>query len=154
MSISLREIVIEEIKPYTASDQPNITLSGPEVPLGPTGALAIGMAIHELATNAVKYGALSVPEGRINITWRFDQSGDTEDLVLDWVETNGPPVRAPARRGFGTTLIERGFAHELSGRSKLTFDPNGVRANLRAPVRVAAYGGHLAPKEQGRVPPA
>jgi two-component system CheB/CheR fusion protein len=137
--VSLREMLGEEIKPFAAQDFSNIVLEGPDVRLGPAGALAMGMAIHELATNAVKYGSLSTPEGMVNIAWRFEQGHGGPELILDWTEVNGPPVQPPTRRGFGTTLIERGFAHELSGRTTLDFDLKGVRASLRAPVGAAVY---------------
>jgi two-component system, chemotaxis family, CheB/CheR fusion protein len=139
LRVSLREMLSEEIKPFAAQDLSNIVLEGPDVRLGPAGALAMGMAIHELATNAVKYGSLSRPEGRVNIAWRFEQGQGGPELVLDWTEVNGPAVQPPTRRGFGITLIERGFAHELSGRTTLDFDLKGVRASLRAPVGAAVY---------------
>jgi len=139
LSVSLREVLSEEIKPYASQDRPNIVLDGPDIQLAPTGALAMGMAIHELATNAMKYGALSVPDGLVNITWCFQDASDGQELAVDWIEMNGPTVNPPTRRGFGTTLIERGFAHELSGRATLEFDPRGVRAKLRAPVGAAVY---------------
>jgi two-component sensor histidine kinase len=92
------------------------------------------MAIHELATNAIRYGALSVPEGIVTITWRFDYIGGEKQLVVEWVEANGPAVEAPGKRGFGITMIERGLAHELSGEAHVDFDAKGVRAMLRAPA--------------------
>ena len=106
----------------------------------------MGMAIHELATNAVKYGALSTPEGLVNINWRIEQVREGSELVVDWIEANGPPVRPPTRQGFGITLIERGFAHELSGRATVDFDLKGVRISLRAPVGTAVYGEQISQK--------
>jgi two-component sensor histidine kinase len=144
LRVSLREMLSEEIKPFATQDPSNIVLEGPDVRLGPSGALAMGMAIHELATNAVKYGSLSTPEGMINIAWRFEQGQGGPELVLDWTEVNGPVVQPPTRRGFGITLIERGFAHELSGRATLDFDLKGVRASLRAPVGAAVYAGQFS----------
>jgi two-component system CheB/CheR fusion protein len=135
--VSLGEVIAEELKPFMASDRTNIAINGPFVPLDPRGALALGMAIHELATNAVKYGALSVPEGDVAITWALERT-DNEQLVLDWTERNGPPVTAPTRRGFGRTLIERGIAHDLSGTVKLEFLETGLRAQVMAPLRPVA----------------
>ena len=132
--IQLQEIVAEELRPFMAGDRPNIRIEGPAVPLGPRGALALGMAIHELATNAAKYGALSVPEGDVTVTWTVERRGDHEHLALDWVEQNGPPVMEPGKRGFGTILIERGLAHDLAGEAKVQFLPGGVRARLSAIV--------------------
>jgi two-component system, chemotaxis family, CheB/CheR fusion protein len=135
LSVSLRDLLVEAIKPYTAREQSKVMLTGSEVRLKPAGVLAMGMAVHELTTNASRFGALSMPEGSIEITWRLEAS----ELVVDWTERNGPPVPASPRRGFGTTLIERGFAHELSGRAKLAFKSAGVQATLRAPLKVAVY---------------
>ena len=106
--VQLQEIVAEELRPFMAGDRANIRVEGPPVPLNPRGALALGMAIHELATNAAKYGALSVPEGDVAVTWTVERHGDAEHLALDWTERNGPPVAVPARRGFGTTLNRAG----------------------------------------------
>ena len=135
-SVELREVVAEELRPFMASDRTNVRIEGPPVMLDPRGALALGMAIHELATNAVKYGALSVAEGDVAVTWTLERNQDanSQQLVLDWVEQNGPPVTAPAKRGFGMTLIERGLAHDLSGQAKVEFLPGGVRASVRAPL--------------------
>ena len=135
--VSLGEVIAEELKPFMASDRTNIVISGPFVPLDPRGALALGMAIHELATNAVKYGALSVPEGDVAVSWALERTGG-EQLVLDWAERNGPPVSTPTRRGFGRTLIERGIAHDLSGTVKIEFLEAGLRARVMAPVRIDA----------------
>ena len=133
-SVSLREILDEETKPYAAKDHMNVTFDGPPVRLGPSSALAIGMAIHELATNAVKYGALSAHGGVIDLTWHFKQDPGGEMFVIDWRERGGPTVHAPARLGFGMTVIERGLAHELGGHANVRFNPEGVHATLCAPV--------------------
>ena len=85
-NVILAEIVAEELKPYMAKERANVLIEGPPVPLDPRGALALGMAIHELATNAVKYGALSVPEGDVAVTWTVERTGDDEHLMLDWIE--------------------------------------------------------------------
>ena len=143
LSVSLQEVLIEETKPYNDQNRSNFVMEGPKVRLKPAGALALGMAIHELATNAVKYGALSVPQGQVNIAWGLESVDGGQELVLNWREVNGPIVQPPRRRGFGTTLIERGFAHELSGRATLDFHPTGVHASLRAPVGAAVYDKQL-----------
>lgn len=133
--VQLEEIVTEELRPFMAGERAIIRVEGPPVPLDPRGALALGMAIHELATNAAKYGALSVPEGDVAVTWTMERHGDGEHLVLDWTEQNGPPVTAPTKLGFGTTLIERGLAHDLSGEARIEFLPGGVRASVKAVLR-------------------
>ena len=92
------------------------------------------MGFHELATNAIKYGALSSEAGRIDVTWRIDDGPDTSILDIEWRESGGPPVATPQRRGFGTRMIERGLAHELDGSCEISFDPGGVACHLRLPL--------------------
>ena len=132
--VLLRDVVMEEVKPFLAGEPPNIVVDGPNVPLEPRAALALGMAIHELTTNAVKYGALSVPEGDVGVTWRVERRLEEQVLVLDWIERNGPPVAAPDSRGFGMMLIERGLRQDMSAEVEVEFSPAGVRARLRAPL--------------------
>ena len=134
-SVQLQEIITEELRPYMDGDRANVHLDGPAVPMDARGALALGMAIHELATNAVKYGALSVPEGDVSVTWSVQSDNGEEVLLLDWVERNGPPVTEPTRRGFGSTLIERALGHDLTGEARIHFLPSGVHAHVRAPIR-------------------
>jgi two-component system CheB/CheR fusion protein len=133
--VDLRGIAAEQLKPFIAYSRSNVLLSGPAILVEPRAALALGVAIHELTTNAAKYGALSVDEGTVAVTWALDNGVEGENLVLDWVERNGPPVLPPDRYGFGMTLIERGLAHDLSGEVNVAFEPSGVRARLRAPLR-------------------
>jgi len=146
-SVSLQDVVLEELKPYTARSGSNAVVKGPEVLVEPQKALALGMSIHELATNAVKYGALSVAEGHVSVTWNVEHDADGSRLVLDWVETNGPPVQASDRRGFGMTLIERSLAYELAGHATVEFAREGLRARLVAslgsglPVQAAPAAG-------------
>lgn len=109
--------------------------SGPPVRLSPRMALSLSMALHELATNAVKYGALSTPRGQVGIAWSVaPASGATgvPRLSLSWTETGGPPVAVPTRRGFGSRLIERGLASELAGEAHIDFAPGGVVCRIEA----------------------
>ncbi len=106
-------------------------LAGPAIRLSPRTALSLSMALHELATNAVKYGALSVPDGRVRVSWAL-APGMAERLDLTWTEIDGPPVEPPTRRGFGSRLIERGLAAELSGEAAIRFEPAGVVCQIRA----------------------
>lgn len=107
-------------------------LSGLAVRLSPKTALSLSMALHELATNAVKYGALSTPDGRIQIAWGVAPEAGAPRLDLSWTERGGPPVKAPERRGFGSRLIERGLAAELAGAAVIDFQPEGVVCRIRA----------------------
>lgn len=107
-------------------------LSGPAVRLSPKTALSLSMALHELATNALKYGALRAPSGRVRIAWELTDGQGAERLRLTWTERDGPPVTPPAQRGFGTRLIERGLAAELSGSAAIEFRPEGVVCQIEA----------------------
>jgi len=89
------------------------------------------MAIHELTTNAAKYGALSSPGGRVDVTWSIDRAGTETMLRLKWKESGGPPVRPPARRGFGLNLLE---SHALGGDVCLEFAPPGLRCSISTPL--------------------
>ena len=97
-------------------------------------SLTVGMTLHELATNAAKYGALSTPQGEIAVSWRRETDECGRQLVLMWQERGGPEVEPPARRSFGTELIENGVAYELGGKAILEFDRTGVRCELRFPL--------------------
>ncbi|MDP1874479.1 CHASE domain-containing protein [Phenylobacterium sp.] len=124
---NLAELAQTELRPYGGLADDRIELRGPAVWLAPNTAVALGMALHELTTNAVKYGALSVPEGRIDLSWDLaERDADTERLTLRWRESGGPPVAPPTRRGFGTRLIVGGLAHQLDGDVALDFPPEGV----------------------------
>jgi PAS domain S-box-containing protein len=109
--------------------------SGPPVRLSPRLALSLSMALHELATNAAKYGALSIPAGHVRVSWVVTSpkdDGERARLALTWREHDGPPVSPPSRRGFGSRLIERGLAAELSGEAQIDFRPEGVVCRIEA----------------------
>jgi two-component sensor histidine kinase len=129
---SILDIVHSELAPYLAADDSQIEMAGPDISLAPNDALSLGLAIHELATNAAKYGALSTAEGRIAITWR---PISPEVAELNWRETGGPQVVAPEKRGFGRDLLEKIVAHELQSKVELQFHAEGVECTLQVPVR-------------------
>jgi two-component sensor histidine kinase len=131
---SLREIVAEAVAPYGNRREDRLHLSGPDVRLPPRMALALAMALQELATNAVKYGALSNEAGEIRIRWMLDHTTEPLRLCLRWQESGGPPVQAPKRRGFGTRLIERSLAQDLDGEVRIAFEPGGVTCTVDAPL--------------------
>ena len=133
-SIALRDVVLEEVRPFMVDGHEQVAIEGPAIRLSSRGALAFGMVIHELATNAAKYGALSAHDGAVGISWRVRWDGDDPRLEFDWVESGGPAVQPPAALGFGTTLIERSFPHELSGQASIDYAPAGVRVRLTAPL--------------------
>ncbi|MFK5595658.1 sensor histidine kinase [Methylobacterium sp. HMF5984] len=131
---SLTEVLENELSPYRTGPD-HITLHGPEVSLPPRHVLALGMTVHELATNAAKYGALSAPGGRVRVEWSVTtgESGMLR-LRLAWRESGGPPVAAPRRAGFGTRLIAGGVRRELDGEIDLDFEAGGVRCRLDVPL--------------------
>ncbi|MBW4022876.1 MAG: hypothetical protein HIU92_06985 [Proteobacteria bacterium] len=133
-TVALRDILMEELRPFLAGEHANIEISGPRVLLEPRAALALGMGLHELTTNAVKYGSLSVPEGRLRVAWSLEPNDGAAWLVMDWIEANGPQVSKPTRNGFGMTLIERGLRQDMSAEIHVEFLPSGVHAKLRAPI--------------------
>jgi signal transduction histidine kinase/CheY-like chemotaxis protein len=121
---NLDEIVAQAIAPYSGGHPSHFQVQGPQVRLSAKMALSIGMALHELATNAAKYGALSNDKGSVSIVWQTQSGG--RELKLEWAETGGPAVTAPRHKGFGSRLIERGLAQELGGETKIEYRPEGV----------------------------
>lgn len=132
---SLTSIVLEAMAPYRHEGENRVQILGDDVRLSPQMALALAMALHELATNAVKYGALSNETGEIEISWAVSPGAGGPHLHLAWTERGGPPVAVPTHRGFGTRLIERSLAQELQGRVQLAFEPMGLVCTLDAPVQ-------------------
>ncbi len=119
-----------------------IRVSGPPVRLASEALMALAMAFHELATNAAKYGALSAPGGRVEVTWRLPPGRG--ELELSWTEHGGPPIEAPpTRRGFGSGMLERGLARQLGGEVALEFPREGLRCRVRLPLsdRIAPEAG-------------
>ena len=133
--VSLAAIVMSELAPYEDADHPaRVQLHGEDRQLTPKIALAMSMALHELTTNALKYGALSLSTGRIEVSWKTVDSDAQPWLHLCWQELDGPVVQAPTSRGFGTRLIATGLAYELDGKVALDFAPAGVRCLIELPL--------------------
>ena len=135
---SLRDIVGQALEPYAGQGKQAFQVDGPEVRLSPRKALALALALQELATNAAKYGALSTTTGCVRISWALAEGGEQTRLRLRWEEAGGPPVAEPTRRGFGTRLLERGLAQDLGGTVEIAVTPGGVVCTLDAPVEVAS----------------
>jgi two-component sensor histidine kinase len=128
----IRAVIEVEVAPYTRDDGTAVNIVGPDIELAPNDALSLGLAIHELSTNAAKFGALSVAEGRVEIRWELSDEGLA---IVEWAEHGGPLVAARRNSGFGTDLIEKIVAHELRYPVDLSFEEEGVRCTLRVPVR-------------------
>lgn len=124
--------VIVEGAIQSHNDHGRIHVSGPEVRLGPKAALALSLSLHELCTNAAKYGALSVEFGRVEITWEVKGEGDAARLKFRWQESGGPVVKAPERKGFGSRLIEQSLADSLGDKARISYEPTGVIWSIEA----------------------
>ena len=133
-SADLHEIVTEALAAYRDGGGARIKIAGPVVVLPPQVALALSMALHELATNALKYGALSSRGGTVGVAWTLDDGDDGGRLNLVWTEQNGPPVQTPTRQGFGTRLINRSLAAELGGAVTIDFATTGVICSIQAVI--------------------
>jgi len=131
-TIPIRAVIEAEIQHFRSIGEHAIALDGPAMELAPNNALSLGLAIHELATNAAKYGALSVPGGEVSVRWELI---DNELAQIEWCERGGPPVSAACERGFGMELIEKVVAHELKQPVQIDFLPQGVRCILRVSIR-------------------
>jgi two-component sensor histidine kinase len=130
---TLREIALTELKPFAESRQPRFMLIGPPVELSADLAVPVGMALHELTTNAVRYGALSVPGGHVEVRWNVGETEGVRKLHLEWREFSGPPVEEPQRQGFGSTLLQRVLPMQCHAEVEVEYDPEGLRFYMDAP---------------------
>lgn len=132
---SMRELVRSQLGHYGDRVDSQIELSGETLQIPPDAAQHIGMALHELATNAAKYGALSTPDGKVRISWRVAPAADATPMChLAWEESGGPPVEPPSRRGFGRVVIERTVARALNGEVRVDYAASGLRWTLEFPM--------------------
>ncbi|MBA3666224.1 MAG: PAS domain-containing protein [Sphingomonas sp.] len=132
----LHDLIGAALEPFGVANgrTERFNIDGDNIRLLPKATLALGIAFHELATNAVKYGAFSNNAGTIGISWTIEPSPAGERLILHWREKDGPPVRPPSHKGFGSQVIERGLAHELGGSVKLEYPPEGVFCTVDIPA--------------------
>ncbi len=134
---SLRAVLEGELRPYRGRAE----LAGTDLALTPKAALAFSLVLHELATNAAKYGAFLNADGRLEISWEWQRpSGGRPELYFQWRERDGPPVTVPSRRGFGRTLIEQGLKHDLDGTVAMDFRPDGLVCELTIPEEAGRAG--------------
>jgi two-component sensor histidine kinase len=127
---NLHSLVMEELAPYRLTGTPRAKINGPEFVLEPRAAQAIAMVLHELATNAVKYGALSVPSGRLLVEWSRGEA----QLVIRWSEADGPAVKPPTHQGFGTRVIGSVIKTELAGQIRFDWNPAGLACEIAIPL--------------------
>ncbi len=133
---SFRELVDGAVAPHRWGNADRITVDGPDLQINPRAAQTLVLALHELVTNAAKYGALSRPEGMLSVIWAVSGVEEARNMTLCWSETLGPQLAgAPARRGFGSLLIEHTLAFELEGSAKLDFAPDGLKVQVELPLR-------------------
>jgi PAS domain S-box-containing protein len=130
--MSVRAVVRRAISPFAANEDA-ITLDGPDIALSAKQAFALSMAIHELATNATKYGAFSTSTGVVSVTWSISDA-DHSAFSLTWSEQGGPRVETPSRKGFGSRMIERMLAADFDGKVDIRFQPTGVICHLQGAI--------------------
>ena len=129
----LMSVVNATVEPHGGGHN-RFSIEGPFVPLTPATALTFTMALHELCSNAAKYGALMNSDGTVSIVWQVTRNGEESRLQLLWTENGGPTVRPPTRRGFGSRLIEKALAMELNGKVLINYEPSGVVCTIDAPL--------------------
>lgn len=130
-TVQLSEVARESLEPYLLEDRKRVLLDGPSVPLDPKTALALGIVFHELATNAIKHGALSNRDGHIAMNWVLQEG---ERIALQWQERGGPEVTPPSRGGFGSRLIRLEMTHELNGGVELLYEAGGLKVLMEFPL--------------------
>jgi len=150
--VELEELIRFQLSPFEDLIGSRVEFNGPPLLIPASAAQALGMAIHELATNASKYGAFSEPNGRVDIRWHFaDAQNDEQAFVMSWNERGGPPVAEPARRGFGTKVICLLTESSLNGTVELDYAPSGLFWRLTCPA-TALVDGSRAPATARGVP--
>jgi PAS domain S-box-containing protein len=131
---SLGELIRSQLSSYLDGNAVQVSIEGPAIALKPEAAQSLGLALHELAINAAKFGALSVPTGRVSITWIRREAAVDNAVELDWREQLGPKVKARRKKGFGTMVIERNLARALDAKVSMDFDPDGLHCNIVIPA--------------------
>ena len=133
-AVSFAHVLRSELGAFDDGSHERIVLSGPDVPLTSQLAVSLGMAIHELTTNAAKYGSLSVYGGKVEVNWSVTIGATRRTLSFDWVESRGPPVTQPQRQGFGSRLLAYVLPGQIQARSRIDFASNGVRVHCELPL--------------------
>jgi len=144
--VEIADLVRAQLAHFADLIGSRIAVQGPKLRLNPASAQAVGLALHELATNAGKYGALSTDAGRVDVRWGTD--GDA--LAMSWIEREGPPVSAPRRRGFGTIVMEAMAERSVDGKVDLDYAPSGLTWRLTCPAANALEPREREPNFRGR----
>ena len=134
LGAEMNAVITQEVSSFDNGGA--VTASGPRLRLNPRAALSIALVIHELGTNASKYGALSSPKGKISVTWQADRPGGEPTIALRWEELDGPAVSPPTSKGFGSMLIESSIAYELEGQARLDYRRDGLVCVISMPLRM------------------
>jgi two-component sensor histidine kinase len=142
-SAGLHDVVDAAMEPFGVANgrSERFSVTGDNIRFPPKAVLALGIAFHELATNAVKYGAFLGDTGCVRIAWAIEPGSNGDRLILTWREEGGPPVEPPSRKGFGSRVIERGLALELDGITQLDYRPEGVVCTIDIPAPQVARNG-------------
>jgi chemotaxis family two-component system sensor kinase Cph1 len=154
LGASVRSLVEDEISPYRTKGHPMVSVMGRDVDLEPKAAIMVSLCLHELATNATKYGALSVEDGAVAVSWSKTTRDGLAWLCVSWTETGGPTVVVPIRSGFGRTLLESAFAYDVKGRAVLEFRPSGVTCELAIPYDRVIERHNASRPKRVPLPPA
>jgi two-component sensor histidine kinase len=148
---AIRDLVGAQLAPFMREDGASLDMAGPDLMLKPDAVQNLGFALFELATNAVKYGALASPKGKVQVRWELiaAEDGGGPRVRFVWTETGGPPVKAPARKGFGTVVIERFMAAAFGGKVESAFRPDGFAWTLEIPAEHLLSEAAAAPRPVG-----
>ena len=130
----LKELVGQALQAYRLDHPRVIEIAGDSVPLSPNQGLGLSLVLHEMRTNAAKYGALSRAEGRVRVSWQVEDGEQGRRVRLTWQEQGGPPIEPPGEKGFGMRLIERACSYELEGEVELDYAPDGLRCEAVFPI--------------------
>jgi two-component sensor histidine kinase len=130
----LRELALKELLPFTKDHPSRFTLDGSALELAADLAIPVGMALHELASNAAKYGALSTPAGRVEVRWALKLVEGVRKVEIEWCERGGPPVKAPDRHGFGSTLLKKVLPMQVKAEVEVAYEAEGLRCRIEAPL--------------------
>ena len=138
-SADLRDIISGVVGPHLSRPEEQLGIEGEAITVSPRIALTMALVLHEMTTNATKYGALSLPEGRIEVGWQIERRPSKSPLLhIEWRERNGPPVEAPTRPGFGSRFIQGSVTAELRGSVRMDFNSDGLRCAIDIPLDPAA----------------